>query len=106
MGDRGIESTTSEITYVVGTLGETIVVDNPLITDETSAFRLAQNVGEHLKYRTSIDSSWRADVRLDALDVVTNDNDFNTKLVCMTDVEYRYNGAFRATGKGKVIGNV
>ena len=40
---------------------------------------------------------------LDALDIVTNENDFNKNNVRMTNVEYSFNGAFRGTGEGRVI---
>ena len=53
----------------------------------------------------TLDSSWRADVSLDALDIVNHENDYSTNRVRMTEVEFKYNGAFRGTGKGKVIGN-
>jgi hypothetical protein len=42
---------------------------------------------------------------LDALDIVTNTNDYGTNRVRITDVEFKYNGAFRGTGEGKVIEN-
>jgi hypothetical protein len=51
----------------------------------------------------TLDSSWRADVRLDALDIVKNTNSYNTNNVRMTNVEFKFNGAFRGTGEGKVI---
>ena len=104
-GERGIESTTTEVAKRDDTVavGETITVDNPLITENDRASSMASWLATHLGHRMTLDSSWRADVRLDALDIVTNENDYNTNRVCMTDVEFRYNGAFRATGKGKVI---
>ena len=51
----------------------------------------------------TLDSSWRADVRLDALDIVTNESKYSTNNMRMTDVKYTYNGAFRGSGEGKVI---
>lgn len=103
MGDDGVSSTTTDEIKVVGTMGETITIDNPLITNTARASSLALWLATHLGHRMSLDSSWRADVRLDPLDIVTNANDYNTNLVRMTDVEFKYNGAFRGTGKGKVI---
>ena len=103
VGENGIESTTTEVSKVVGTAGETITVDNPLITDTDKASSLASWLATHLGHRMTLDSSWRADVRLDALDIVRNENNYNTNRVRMTDVEFKYNGAFRGTGKGKVI---
>ena len=103
MGDKGIESTTTDVAVPVGTAGETIVVDNPLVVDNSHAADIATWVGTHLGHRMTLDSSWRADVRLDALDIVANENNYNTNHVRMTDVTYKFNGAFRGTGKGKVI---
>ena len=100
---KGIESTTKDITVTIGMTGETITIDNPMVTDDDRASALATWVGTHLGHRMTLDSSWRADVRLDALDIVTNKNDYNTSSVRMTDVEFKFNGAFRGTGEGKVI---
>ena len=109
MSEKGIESTTTEVTYPesgsINVVGETITIDNPLITDIDRAYSLASWMATHLGHRMTLDSSWRADVRLDPLDIVTNENDYNTNPVRMTEVEFRYNGAFRGRGKGKVIGN-
>ena len=107
-GDNDIEYTTTEVTYSgdsSNTVGETIVIDNPLITNNTMARSVAEWMYNHLSNRMTLESAWRADVRLDALDIVKNTNDYNTSRVRMTDVEFKYNGAFRGTGKGKVIGN-
>lgn len=103
VGEKGIESTTSNTTVNVGLSGEIITIDNPLITDTDMAQSLGTWMAEHLGHRMTLDSSWRVDVRLDALDIVTSTNDYNTNRVRMTDVEFKYNGAFRGTGKGKVI---
>jgi hypothetical protein len=101
--DEGEKSTTTGVTVVVGTMGECIVVDNPLITDDARAMAVGEWIGTHLGHRMTLDSSWRVDVRLDALDIVTNENSYNTNNVRMTDVTFEFNGAFRGTGEGKVI---
>ena len=106
-GDDGIKSTTSEMYYpeqvANNIVGETITIDNPLITDVYEAYSLGEWLYTHLGHRMTLDASWRAGVRLDALDIITSENAYSIEQVRMTDVEYRYNGAFRATGKGKVI---
>jgi hypothetical protein len=102
IGDNGVGSTT-EVVVIVGMIGETIVIDNPLITDSDRARALGEWIGTHLGHRMTLDSSWRADVRLDALDIVKNTNSYNTNNVRMTNVEFKFNGAFRGTGEGKVI---
>ena len=102
-GEKGVEESTTELVVNVGAVGETIVIDNPLVTNDDMARVLGLWIGTHLGHRMTLDSSWRADVRLDALDIVTNENSYNTSNVRMTNVEYKFNGAFRGTGEGKVI---
>lgn len=99
----GFDSTTIDVSNIVGVSGETITIDNPLITSVEQAEALGSWIATHLEHRMTLDSSWRADVRLDALDIVSNENEYVTNRVRMTDVEFKYNGAFRGTGKGKVI---
>ena len=101
--DGKVESTTTEQIISVGAAGETITIDNPLVTNADRALSLGRWMATHLGHRKTLDSSWRADVRLDALDIVTCKNSYNTARVRMTDVEYKYNGAFRGTGTGRVI---
>lgn len=103
IGDDGVESTTSDLLINVDVTGETITVDNPLITDITRASLVGAWLAFHLGHRMTLDSSWRADVRLDALDIITNENEYHSNKVRMTEVNYKFNGAFRSTGKGKVI---
>ena len=103
MGEEDVESTTTEVAVIVGITGETITIDNPLVTSNDRARVVAMWVGTHLGHRMTLGSSWRSDVRLDALDIVTNKNDYNTNNVRMTDVEFKFNGAFNGTGEGKVI---
>ncbi len=83
--------------------GEVIEIDNPLITTTQQAIDLGYWLYTHLKHRMTLDLSWRADVRLDALDIITNENNYHTNNVRVTEMEFKYNGAFRGTGKGKVI---
>lgn len=103
IGDKEIESTTSNLVINLGTTGETITVDNPLVTDIERASLMGAWLAHHLGHRVTLDSSWRADVRLDPLDIITNENNYHTNKVRMTEVNYKFNGAFRSTGKGKVI---
>ena len=103
IGDKGIESSTTDVTTIIGEVGETITVDNPLITDSARASVLGAWIGNYLRNRMTLKSTVRADVRVDALDIVTNENDYGTDNVRMTDVEFTFNGAFRGTGEGRVI---
>lgn len=100
MGEKGIESTATDLEAT----GDVIVIDNPLITDKNMAAAVEMWAWLYeCYYRMSIESSWRADVRLDVLDIVTNENDYNTQEVRVSDLEFKFNGAFRGTCKGKVI---
>lgn len=102
-GADGVKSTTTSVAVVVGTIGETLDIDNPLITDDDHAAAVGEWIATHLGHRMTLDSSWRTDVRLDALDIITNINEYNTNHVRMTEVKFEFGGAFRGTGEGKVI---
>ena len=83
--------------------GETVSVDNPLITSHDRAVSVGEWVENYMKNRMVLSSDWRADPRLDALDIVSNENNYNTNKVLMTSVDYSYNGAFKGKGEGRVI---
>ena len=83
--------------------GEVVTVDNMLITSQDRAVAVGSWVETYMKNRMTLSSSWRADPRLDALDVVDNENDYGVNKVIMTEVKYSYNGAFRGSGEGRVI---
>lgn len=97
------EPTQSEIKLTHEITGDVVVVDNPLITSSERANIVGNWMKDYLKSRTYIESSWRADPRLDALDIVTNTNEFISNKVRMTEINYSYNGAFKGTGEGRVI---
>lgn len=97
------KSETTDLIVPIGTVGETIVIDNPLIVDNKRATAIGTWVGSYLSHRMSLSPTWRADVRLDALDVVTHKNQHRDEALLVTDVKFTYNGAFRGTGEGKVI---
>lgn len=98
-----LESSTVKTMIPSGTTGETITVDNPLISSSAMALDIGRWVEGYMKNRMILSSEWRADPRLDALDVVENVNDYNTNNVIMTTVNYEYKGAFRGSGEGRVI---
>ena len=102
---NGYELSYSSATISVSssTSGETISVDNPLITSHDRAITIAEWVESYMKNRMVLSSDWRADPRLDALDIVTNENNYNSNKVLMTSVEYSYNGSFKGKGEGRVI---
>ena len=98
-----LESSSVQIVTSSSESGETITVDNPLITSQDRAVAIGSWVESYMKNRMTLSSNWRADPRLDALDVVDNENDYGVNKVLMTKVEYSYNGAFRGSGEGRVV---
>lgn len=84
--------------------GETQTVENPLITSPSIAETVGSWVKDWLSNRKIIKvEGWRADPRLDAMDIVSSENKFGTDTVRMTSVRYSYTGAFRGTGEGRII---
>ena len=100
---KSLQSSKTELSIYNADSGETVSVDNVLITDIDRAKVIGEWVRSYHANRMTLSSSWRADPRLDALDIVTNENDYSTTNVLMTDVKYDYNGAFKGSGEGKVI---
>lgn len=86
----------------VGEVGETQAVSNPFISD-TQAPVVAQWVADYLVNRRTLTGEYRADPRMDALDVVTNQNQYSEGPVLITSIEYSYNGAFRGSYEGRSV---
>jgi hypothetical protein len=101
----GFEILTSETQriIVVSPTGEELTIENPLITSEERAL----TVGEWMKsYLTKLNTqtlSWRADPRLDVLDVIRSKDEFTDSNLILTKVEYVYNGAFKGVAEGRVM---
>ena len=83
-----------------GSAGETQDVNNPLVSAER-AETVATWIGNYLKNRRILSGEFRADPRLDALDRVSNENQFAQSTVLVTSIKYTYNGAFRGTYEGR-----
>lgn len=91
-------------TVSVGGTGETQEVDDPLITSSATADSVGAWVASRLGGRKTMKiSSWRADPRLDAGDIVTVAGKYATESVRVTALKYEYSGAFRGSGEGRVI---
>ena len=101
--DDEVKEETTEVIVPMGVNGERVDVDNPLITDNSRATTVGLWVGNYLKNRLTLETQWRPDVRLDALDTIKVNNDYSASDVRMTDVSYTFNGAFRGSGKGRVV---
>lgn len=84
----------------VSDIGETQTVSNPLI-GEDRAETVAQWIADFLVNRKLLSGEYRSDPRLDALDRITNINQFAETTVLVTEVSYRYTGAFRGSYGGR-----
>ena len=98
-----LEQSSVKITTISGVEGETVSIDNPLITSHERAIEVGAWVEAYMRNRMTLRSEWRADPRLDALDIIDNENDYITNKTIMTNVKYSYSGAFRGSGEGRVI---
>ena len=94
---------TTDVVKDINSIGETIVVTNPLITKEEQAVDLCEWISNYIKNRMTVRSDCRPDVRLDTFDVITNKNEYGSNNVMVTDIELNFNGAFHGIVEGKVI---
>lgn len=101
----GFEISKTTISHIisVSSSGEEVIVDNPLITSKERALIVGEWVKSYLQGGCIQQVSWRADPRLDVLDVVKNNDAFSDHKLMMTKIEYAYNGAFKGSGEGRVI---
>jgi hypothetical protein len=79
-------------TLSVGTVGEVQTVDNDYVQTAADAQRVATATANVLKGRKTISGEFRADPRLDALDVVTVQSKFATNPVVISEIEYSTTG--------------
>lgn len=99
---KAVDINKGQFNLLVGLKGETQPVENPFIPDE-QAPAVAKWVMDYLINRRNLSGEFRADPRLDPLDLVTNENQFARSLVLVTEVNYTYNGAFKGSYKGKGV---
>ena len=97
-----LKSSKTDVVTPSSVSGEIISLDNPLITNQERAVAIGSWVAKYLINRLGASSSWRADPRLDALDVVNIQTEYDDYKTVITDVSYTYNGAFKGTLEGKV----
>jgi len=83
--------------------GEIQKVENPLITTTERAVAVGEWVRDYLSNRKILSSEWRADPRLDAMDIVTVKNNYGSSLMRTTSVSFTYNGAFRGQSEGRIL---
>lgn len=97
---KAVNINNGQYVLTVGGTGETQYVSNPFISEERAP-TVAQWVADHLGNRQTLTGEFRADPRLDALDRVTNINQFAEKTVLVTEITYSYAGAFRGSYSGR-----
>ena len=64
---------------------------------------MAEWAAEFLANRRTVSGAFRADPRLDPLDIVTNVNQFSTSRVVVSEVKFSYKGAFRGSYRGRGV---
>lgn len=98
--DYGEESTTVQ----VGSSGEIQTVNNKLVTTLKDATRVANTVAEVLKNRKTVSGDFRADPRVEPLDIVTVHNKYSVSKVVITDLSFSTTGGgLRGNYTGRVI---
>ena len=98
-----LELSSLPVSVMVSNEGESITVDNPLITSNEQALSVGRWVKESMLRRQTRSISWRADPRLDVGDIVENTDAYGTVTLFITKIDYTYNGAFKATAEGRVM---
>jgi hypothetical protein len=101
-----IEVSTHEYRRDVNESGDDEYIDNPLVTNNTTAGSATQDVKDFLSIRNGVEcSDFRIDPRLDAGDTITvnidgEDTTYGNTIV--TDVKYRFTGMFRGSISGRI----
>ena len=96
----------AEGTYLlpVSASGEVQTVNNDLIGTEADARMVAEATAAVLKGRKTISGEFRADPRLDALDIVRVESKFATNPVVISEIEYSTTGGgFHGKYTGRVV---
>ncbi|NBI10271.1 hypothetical protein D1641_09645 [Colidextribacter sp. OB.20] len=101
---KAVNVNNGQFELAVGLKGETQPISNPLISDE-QAPNTAAWAADYLQNRRTLSGNYRADPRLDPLDMVRNQNRFANTTVLITTVRYTWNGAFRGSYEGRGMDN-
>ncbi len=97
---KSVNINNGKFVLTVGRTGESQPLSNPLISD-AQAPAVAVWVAEYLQNRRTLTGSFRADPRLDPLDLIKNENQFSESTVLVTEAKFTYNGAFRGSYTGR-----
>lgn len=86
------------------TKGEAQTLQNPLIQTQARANSVAQWVSSVLSNNKQLTGDWRADTRLDIIDLIKVYNKYATAIpMVVTSINYTFNGLFRGTYEGRII---
>ena len=89
----------------VASSGEVQTVDNVFVKTSSAAQQIAEATAAVLRGRKSISGDFRADPRLDALDIVTVESKYAENAVVISDIKYSTTGgSLRGTYTGRVVG--
>lgn len=97
---KSINVNSGQFEFPVGLKGEAQPVSNPLISN-AQAQNVAEWAADYLQNRRTLSGHYRADPRLDPLDMVQNQNRFANTTVLITTVKYTWKGAFRGSYEGR-----
>lgn len=97
---KAVDVNNGSFILTVGKNGETQPINNPFLSTR-QAPAVSAWAAEYLENRRTLTGNFRADPRLDPLDLVTNENQFARSTVLVTEVKFTYNGAFRGSYKGR-----
>lgn len=88
----------------IASTGETIEIQNPLITQQDNATHVGRWASAILRSRNIVRGTYRPDPRLDVLDIISVESKYSRNFVAaVTEVTYEYNGAFRGQYVGREI---
>ena len=87
----------------VGKNGEVLEIQNELISDSQAA-EVANWVKKTIEKRQCLSGSWRADPRLDCLDLVNVESQFGICTTAVNDISWSYSGAIRGDYSGRKTG--
>jgi hypothetical protein len=91
-------------TLSVDAQGEVQTVSNSFIKTAADAQRVARSTAEVLKGRKTISGEYRADPRLNALDVISVESKYADNTVVITDITYSTSGgAFKGIYSGRIV---
>lgn len=101
---KSTEATAQNYVLNVSERGEVLTVANSLITTAEQAENVAQQLLTYLGKRQRItSSSFRADPRLDALDIISVENEYGNKAIMVDSMSLSFTGCFKGSAGGVVV---